>query len=544
MRLLLCERNNVTTYADRCRVDERVTRVDDRVLGWGRHWGGLNILRSSDTMDAFTALCFATNNSGYPPAGAHSVKVSYRWRRTDDSVARWLENWVDDHLRVYAQKNHHCERQQLRLLSKSALEIEQVVRCPCLRAQHGPTRLQELSQKCEWHAGAGRSMALAWKPQSFTALRALLRDRHFLFVGDSLLSGQARVLMHQVAELCASDNGDMAHHYGYASAKNAEDAAVYCPSLNSSASYIRSNTHHDERTAAGTVSGARILARLSDVWQREPCRLGADVALGTTGNVTSATGAAAGTTCRGLAQAWRRPTLVIVSSFIWYLHAEQIQMAAAAAGHANHSDHASSPSQSQSPPQQTWSTANAVEMAEALLQAPAAWEAAMVDLQARVVRDVGSAPQVALQVPIAPLSCADRAWDTRYYLRAAEHPSSSHPAAWELCSVLRAQLSLELQLVSVRRGWAWLDAEPLMQQLHVALDHAAPLSTSTSTEGDADGVSRESLYVHDHLHPCVPMVPLAWNLLLAASLVQPQNVRSKHESESLLVRSRVQRLVV
>ena len=154
-------------------------------------------------------------------------------------------------------------------------------------------------------------------------------------------------------------------------------------------------------------------------------------------------------------------------------------------------------------------------MEEALLSAPAGWEVAMDELQEALQREVGRAPQIALQVPIGPVSCAERTRDTRHYLRPSADPSLD-PAAYEQCSVLRAQLSIELKLVSMRRGWLWLDAEPLLQQHYMALYHAVRTTTS-------EGVSRKSLYVGDHLHPKVPMVPLAWNVLLAASLVQPMS---------------------
>lgn len=183
-------------------------------------------------------------------ASNQSLEIEYQWQDMRQlqpgayavAYQSWSLAWKNTHLLSFAQRNHRTDLEHVHTIDQHQLELTRMTSCPCASepSQIGYTVPLGPCNSMTPHA--------FWQPRSFDHLRRRVRGKHFLFYGDSLVSAQARVLIHMLHSLCGGDAS--IDFYEKTQQDRKADFSMGCPGLNASVTYIRCNIEPQNVAAA------------------------------------------------------------------------------------------------------------------------------------------------------------------------------------------------------------------------------------------------------------------------------------------------------
>lgn len=154
-------------------------------------------------------------------SNTHSIVVKYTWERTMQEQLDFLHQFNKYHVKHIAQTNHVCNHRVLSHLSTATLLIEDIVISNCMN----------IAETISYKDNNGKPFT--WNKYHYSIFREQLRDRHYLFIGDSVISGIYRTFKHMLIELC--DGMEIIH---INDKKRKQNEICQCHSLNTSVSYV------------------------------------------------------------------------------------------------------------------------------------------------------------------------------------------------------------------------------------------------------------------------------------------------------------------
>jgi hypothetical protein len=158
------------------------------------------------------------------PLSDQSIFIGYHWERSPGKQT----NFSIMHQKEWAQENHICPASKTALISKLTLTVDVAVACSCRMAL--PADLA-----CEDHHSVEKRRG--WDGMTNTTR---------LFIGDSRMSGEARVYAHTLWERCKASGGTFRRSTNYSNwqdlvRRRRQDFAVWCDSVNAWALFYRDN---------------------------------------------------------------------------------------------------------------------------------------------------------------------------------------------------------------------------------------------------------------------------------------------------------------
>lgn len=390
-----------------------------------------------------------------------SLEIDYQWqdmRQLQPNASAvayqsWSLAWSKTHLLSFAQRNHNADLEHVHAIDQHQLEVIRVTSCPCV-SEPFQTNYTPLGP-CN-----SRTLGASWQPRSFGYLRRRVQGKHFLFLGDSLVSAQARVLMHMLYSLCGGDASIDFYEESASLNKRSTDFSLGCPGLNASVTFIRCN-----KEPASVAAATAVLSKLPElaIERRVNCSL--------PHHATSAETFL----CRGARPASTRSvrtllTHLVSGSFVWDFTGNATQLSKGA-------------------------TAEQIQKLQFQEEQTAAASVEHVRHKASRFRLLWNAlttlyphqeVQIVVQVPVLP-GLQHVINDNRWAFRRASWRQFHHS--------LRHEVAISYQQMTLEHGWWFLDAEVIFEQYAA---FSSPLH----------------LMLPDGVHAVTPSVPLQQNLLL------------------------------
>ena len=183
------------------------------------------LLASSTIAHLITRSCglfldSASSGSASSKDKRTSVLIDYRWETVPSEQA----NFSIVHQKKWAQTNHICPAWQTALISRVRLTVDDALTCNCHPdpSTAACESLHHIQVRSGWDGVAGTTR---------------------LFVGDSRMSGDARLSAHTVHERCKTTGGAFRRsaHYGdpQVDPERKRDFAIWCESINAWVLYVR-----------------------------------------------------------------------------------------------------------------------------------------------------------------------------------------------------------------------------------------------------------------------------------------------------------------
>ena len=159
---------------------------------------------------------------------ADSLEIQYRFGQTiRGNDAAWRNAFTREHLHSFAQYNHASVKYSLLAASnKHQLVVHQRTWCRCPSLIQRDTKIPPCNSM---------RLGTSWGAMSVDEAKARFHGKHWLFVGDSLVSGQSRVLMHMLHTLCETSFDFNEEE----NVKRGGDFSLGCYPLNASVTYLR-----------------------------------------------------------------------------------------------------------------------------------------------------------------------------------------------------------------------------------------------------------------------------------------------------------------
>ena len=150
-----------------------------------------------------------------------SVLLEYRWE-TALEPQHLQQNFTTEHEQEWAQLNHICSAKQTALISRVRLVVDAAHARSCHPNSKNTT---------------DNLLATTWDDTTWNGVTNTTR----LFIGDSRMSGEARIYAHQLQRRCVAHHGTFHRSTDYHMGARTSNFAVWCESINAWALYVRSN---------------------------------------------------------------------------------------------------------------------------------------------------------------------------------------------------------------------------------------------------------------------------------------------------------------
>ncbi len=221
------------------------------------------LLVPSTAAHLITRSCglFLGRESSIKPTARAGVVIDHHWETSQGTT-----NFSTTHQREWAQSNHVCSAKQCSLISRVRLAVDDAHSCSCQRNVSGAA--------CKSHADMRERGG--WDGVTNTTR---------LFIGDSRMSGEARIYAHTLQQRCRQHTSGGAYGFrrstDYKSAAQSgtgplklrsKDFAVWCESMDAWALYVRDNRlergwHHTLSGIRALLVGDKLFADVSTPWR-------------------------------------------------------------------------------------------------------------------------------------------------------------------------------------------------------------------------------------------------------------------------------------
>jgi hypothetical protein len=190
-----------------------------------------NAVNDVNSLDAVVRGCRQDIDYDYVGGinnSSSSITVKYSWEYLTAGSYLPALNFSVQHVGQFAQSNHRCSEKVLSHLSRVNLVVEDVIATDC-------NSLKDTSPPY-----FSPSRPFSFWPHNDSILD-MMRNKHFLFLGDSIMSGIYRTLKQMLSSQCNATRSKLGE-----TKDRRGDEIFLCDELNSSVSYFRSNRLGDK----------------------------------------------------------------------------------------------------------------------------------------------------------------------------------------------------------------------------------------------------------------------------------------------------------